>query len=414
MARATATRAGGGRGELPSLWQLRVFEAVARHENVTQASHELLRSQPAITACVAEFETILGAGLFERATTGTYLTPAGVAALVRARRTLRAAEEAVLALGSGRTVPALTLAGGITRAQFRCLLAIEECGSFRAAARTLEITEASLQRAARTLEQNMGVALYRRTASGVQTTELGREFARRLKTVRGQVVALVQTINAYEIPKERCVTVGVLILDPTILIVNAIKDLEHQFPGTRVVVVNGTYEALLGKLLRDEIDFVIGLLKRPDPLLGFVEEPLYAERYCVVAARDHPLARKSSVTVEDLARFRWVLPPKGSPRREAYEYVFSESVSPPASIETYSLSTIRIVLSDADMLTVLSWTETLSERRFGLLAPLPVEIPWDEGPVVGITRRQDWEPSDAQAAFLASVKRNASAIAGHS
>ena len=397
--------------ELPGLWQLRVFETVARHQNVTQASQELLRSQPATTSCIAAVEGILGANLFERATTGTYLTPVGVAALVRTRRILQVAEEAVRLLGSTRKVSELALASGITRTQMRCLIAIGECGSFRAAARMLGITEASLQRAARTLEPNLGAQLYRHAAAGVTTTEAGQAFAQRLKAVGGQIEALVEAVNTYEYPKEQLVTVGVLMLDPTILIVNAISALASQFPDARVVVLNGTYEALLNKLLRGEIDFMIGLLKQPAEAFDFVEEPLYRERYCVVASRAHPLTREREITVESLRRYAWVLPPKGSPRREAYEHLFWEGTPPPASIETYSLSAIRITLADSETLTVLSWTEVLSERRFGFLAPLPIDVPWDAF-VVGITMKRDWRPTDVQQAFIESLRRNAAAIAG--
>jgi DNA-binding transcriptional LysR family regulator len=398
--------------ELPNIWQLKVFEAVARYESVTRASAELLRSQPAITSSLAKFESLLGVSLLERSTTGTYLTPAGVAALVRTRRILQAISEAVSLIGSSRNTP-LALAVGITRTQMRCLIAIEETGSFRAAARGLGIVDASLQRAARTLEQNLGAKLYRRTGSTVKTTAAGKEFARRLKNISSQITAMVDALNAYELPKEQCVTVGVLLLDPTILIVNAIRELSSQFPAARVVVVSGTYDALLSKLLRDEIDFMMGILKQPDPAFDFVEEPLYRERYCVVARRDHPLARESVVTVEALRQYQWVLPPKGSPRREAYEHIFSEGAPPTASIETYSLSTMRITLWDTEMLTVLSWTEVLSERRFGLLAALSIEVPWD-GPLAGITTKRDWQPNEIQAAFLASLKRNAAAIGGAS
>ncbi|MDR5734024.1 LysR family transcriptional regulator [Caballeronia sp. LZ025] len=397
--------------ELPSLWQLRVFETVARHQSVTQASQELLRSQPATTSSIAAFESSLNVTLFERSTTGTWLTPVGVAALVRDKRILLAAEEAVLLLGSTRKVSALALASSITRTQMRCLIAIEERGSFRAAARMLGITEASLQRAARTLEQNLGAQLYRHTASGVTTTESGQAFAQRLKLVCNHIAALVEAVGAYEFPKERSVTVGVLLLDPTILIVNAIRALGAQFPDTRVTVLSGTYQALLSKLSRGEIDFMIGLLKKPEQSFDFVEEPLYRERYFVVSSRHHPLTRQNAPSVESLRQYQWVLPPKGSPRREAYENLFAEGTTPPASIETYSLSTIRITLADSDMLTILSWTEILSERRFGFLAPLALDVPW-MGPMFGITTRRDWTPNDIQAAFLADLKKNAAAIAG--
>jgi DNA-binding transcriptional LysR family regulator len=397
--------------ELPSIWQLKVFEAVARHESVTQASNELLRSQPAITSRLAEFEALLNINLLERSTTGTYLTHAGVAAIVRTRRILQAAKEAVSQVQSTRNSSPLALASSITRTQMQYLIAIEECGSFRAAARMLGIAEASLQRAARTLEQNLGSKLFHRTAAGVHTTDLGKEFAKHLGSISAQIAAMVDALHAHELPKEQCVTVGVLILDPSILIVNAIRELSAQFPDARVVVVNGTYDALLNKLLRDEIDFMIGILKQPDPAFDFVEEALYRERYIVVARRDHPLTREKVVTVESLRRYQWVLPPKGSPRREAYEHIFSEGAPPTARIETYSLSTMRITLWDTEMLTVLSWTEVLSERRFGLLAPLAIEAPW-AGPMVGITTRREWQPNDLQAAFLGHLKRHAATIDG--
>lgn len=397
--------------ELPSLWQLQVFEAVARHESVSQAATALLRSQPAITSCLAKFEALLNVRMLERSTTGTYLTPAGLAALVRTRRILQAASEALAQLGSTRNCSPQVLLGAITRTQMRYLIAIEAAGSFRAAARTLGIGEASLQRAARMLEQNLGAKLFKRTASSIEATDAGKEFAWRLKHVTDQIAAMVDVLTTYEPPKERCVTLGVLLLDPTILIVNAIRELSAQYPDARVVVISGTYDALLTKLLRGEIDFMIGVLKQPDPTYDFVEEPLYRERYCVVARRDHPLTTCTCVTPEALKAYQWVLPPKGSPRREAYEHMFSEVTPPTASIETYSLSTMRITLSDTDMLTVLSWTEVLSEQRFGLLAALPFEAPWD-GPLVGITTKREWRPNEIQAAFLTNLKRNAVATAG--
>lgn len=407
---AVASAPSAATRDLPSLWQLRVFEAVARHESVTQAANEIARSQPAVTACLAELEQMLGVALFDRTSTGTYLGAAGIAALVRTRRILQLAEAAVAQLSSSRTVGPLALACSITRAQVRCLLAMEGCGSFRAAARRLGITEASLQRAARTMEHALGAELYRRTATGVHPSALGRTFARQFRTVAQQIQALVITLNNYEAPKERRVVIGVLMLDPSILIVNAINELSQHYPDARVVVVNETYEALLNKLLRDEVDFILGLLKQPDAVFDFIEQPLYRECYCVVARRDHPLMRQGVVTVNSLRGYRWILPPKGSPRREAYEHLFSEGTPPPATIETYSLSTIRLTLSDTDMLTVLSWTEVLSERRFGLLGTLPVELTWDS-PIVGITQKREWSPNDVQRTFLNALRRNAEAIA---
>ncbi|HVV92711.1 MAG TPA: LysR family transcriptional regulator [Hyphomicrobiales bacterium] len=389
---------------LPSLWQLRVFETVARLENVSRASRELLRSQPAVTSSVGNLEEMLGVTLFERSTTGTYPTDAGIAFLVRARRILSAVAQALTEVCGTPAATAANVASAITRTQMRCLIAIAESRSFSEAARVIGIAEASLQRAARQLERNIGCQLYKSTVSGVTTTAIGSEFAKRMALVASQIEAARDDMVRYNHPKERSVVVGVLLLDPTILLTSAIRDLTEKYPDVRTTVVSGSYETLLKRLNAGSIDFMIGLLKRPDYAESIVEEPLYRDRYCVVARRHHPLARVRAVTLDQLRRYDWILPQRGSPRRLAFEHIFSDGAPPAASIETYSLSTIRVTLIESDMLTVLSLTEVLCEQRVGILTGLGFAVP-GEGPVVGITMRKDWKPNDVQSVFLEAIKR---------
>ena len=390
--------------ELPSLWQLRVFETVARHENVTRASQELLRSQPATTSCVAALEDLLGVRLFDRASTGLYLTPVGTAALVRARRVLGLAEQAVREVGAAGAVSAGVLACRVTRTQMNCLMAIADSGSFSAAARAVGISDASLQRAARNLEDTLGAKLYKRSASGIGVTAAGAGFARRLAQVKAQIETMVDTVGTYDLPRERCVTVGVLYLDPTVLLVQAMRDLGEAFPDSRIVVVSGIYQDLLQRLNSGTIDLIFGVLKHPGHDDSITERALYRERYCIVAGRDHPLARQKTVSIDELRSCDWIMPPRGSPRRVAVEHVFSEGAMPSANIETYSLSTIRMMLSDSPLLTVLSANEVSCERRIGLLTSLQVDVPW-EGVVVGFTTVADWQPNEVQRAFVEAVRR---------
>lgn len=389
---------------IPSLWQLRIFETVARHENVSRASEELLRSQPAVTFSIVKLEEMLGVTLFDRTRTGTYPTEAGVALLVRTQRILAAARQALVEVCEVPAQSAANIASTITRTQMRCLLAIANAKSFNEAAQSIDISEASLQRAARQLERNVGCQLYKNAAGGVTTTAAGAEFSKRMALVASQIEAAREDIVHYNHPKDRSITIGVLLLDPTILLTTAIRDMGEAFADVRIAFVSGGYEALLNKLNSGQVDFMIGLLKRPDYAESIREEPLYRDRYCVVARRDHPLVGVGSVSVDDLRNYGWVLPQRGSPRRLAFEQIFSDGKPPAASIETYSLSTIRVTLIESDMLTVLSLTEMLSEQRMGLLAPVDFDVP-GEGSMVGITTRRDWQPNEVQAPFLAAIKR---------
>ena len=391
-------------GEHASLWQLRVFEAVARLENVSRASQELLRSQPAVTSSIVKLEQLLGVTLFDRSTTGTYPTAAGVSVLVRARKILSAAEQAIIEIGARTAVPPLSVASWITRAHIRAITAIAEAKSFKGAAALLSISEASLQRAARQLEQIVGCKLYKQTAAGISTTPAGVELAQRLGIISSQIEALTADVDRFKHPVEKCVVVGVLLLDPTILLTRAIRDLNENLRDTRVVVVSAGYDVLLKKLHSNNIDFIIGILKHPEYADDMCEEPLYSDDYCVVARKGHPLAACDPVSLKQLREYHWILPPHGSPRRVAFEHVFVDAPPPKASVETFSLSTIRIMLAESNLLTVLSWSEALCEQRIGLLAPLKFKVP-GPGPVMGLTMRKDWQPSPIQTAFLDALRR---------
>jgi len=391
--------------ELPSIWQLRVFDCVARLENVTKASQELLRTQPAITICISVLEALLGTRLFERSKTGIYLTEAGMAAHIRTQRIIDALDGAMALIPGPRRMAPMAIAGRITRSQSQALIAIHECHSYRAAALKLGITDASLQRSARTLEANLGCELYRNTATGIRTTELGDDIARHLKHVTGQIEAFVAAMQAFSYPRSRSINVGVMLLDPSMLIVKAMEETHQEHPDVRISVINGTYESLVHKLMREEVDFILGLLKDQPSEMGLQQEPLYRESYCIVGRKGHPVGLKKALTVEDLRSYPWILPPASSPRRRAYEHVFAETVPPPAQIETYSLSTIRISLAGSDMLTVLTWVEALGERHAGLMAPLPFTVVCAE-PLVGVTTVKDKQLNDVQQYFVDAFRRN--------
>ena len=64
-----------------TLYQLRIFQAVARHLNITQASQELHASQPAVSQQLKLLEEHYGAGFFVRNSHGVKLTDKGQAFL---------------------------------------------------------------------------------------------------------------------------------------------------------------------------------------------------------------------------------------------------------------------------------------------------------------------------------------------
>ena len=80
---------------LPTLRQLQFLCALAKHGTFSRAAEACLVAQPTLSAAIREVESALGTQLFERSARGARLTPAGEAAVARARRILAEAEEFV-------------------------------------------------------------------------------------------------------------------------------------------------------------------------------------------------------------------------------------------------------------------------------------------------------------------------------
>ena len=82
---------------LPTLRQLRFLVTLAEEGNFSRAAEICHVTQPTLSAAIKELETILGVTLVERGARGATLTPAGQAAIGRARSTLAEAEDLVQA-----------------------------------------------------------------------------------------------------------------------------------------------------------------------------------------------------------------------------------------------------------------------------------------------------------------------------
>jgi LysR family transcriptional regulator of gallate degradation len=79
--------------------------------------------------------------------------------------------------------------------------------------------------------------------------------------------------------------------------------------GRRLMINSrvGPRDLLIPPLLAGELDFVITVLS-DDASDDLTQEELYRDPLLFVVRRKHPLARKSGITIGDLAGFPWIVP----------------------------------------------------------------------------------------------------------
>jgi LysR family transcriptional regulator, regulator for genes of the gallate degradation pathway len=395
--------------EIPSLRQLRAFEAVGRLESVSAAARDIHLSQPGVSQAIRALENGLGAQLFERRRSGCYVTEFGAILLPRVRRFLEYLRAALTEPGGNAPAGRQSIDAAInriTRPQLQSLIAVSENQSFDAAARSVGISQPSLHRSARELERELRRNLYRRTATGVTTTPYGSELARKFQVALGEIEYGLDEFQAARGNVVSRITIGNIPHSATQILSHAVKEFLSRYPTARVRIVDGHYEDLLNELRAGKLDLLYGVLRRPDWATDVEEELLFANHYVVVARHGHPLHRLKRVRNRDLANFGWIMPGPLTPRQQALHHILqSVCAEPQISLETTSLQIYRTILTATDQLTLMSRFEA-KLNDIGSLAQLPFRSPhlrrFD-----GIATRIGWQPTSIHLEFIELLRAEA-------
>ncbi|HUI97376.1 MAG TPA: LysR family transcriptional regulator [Xanthobacteraceae bacterium] len=393
--------------DIPPLRQLRAFAAAARLESVSGAARAVNLSQPGLTQSLHALEARLAARLFDRRHSGCYVTPLGAILLPRVRRFFDHLDAALRAPMIGG--PFAASVNKITAAQMRSLIAIAQSPSMEAAARRLDVAQPSLHRPARELERELRRSLLHRTAQGVTTNPQGAELARRFQVALREIAYGLEELAAAQGAVVARIAVGNIPHSGERILSAAIDALLETFPHAHVRVVDGPYEALLDDLRAGRLDLLFGVLRRPQWATDVTEERLFDNPYVVVARADHPLRGAARITPRALARYGWIMPEAGAPRRQAFARLFAGQTAPPVSIETTSLAIYRSVLAASDRLTLMSRLAARSDES-AALAVLPFGSPHLHR-ADGIACRVDWQPTHVHMRFLALLRAEARRMA---
>jgi LysR family transcriptional regulator of gallate degradation len=385
-----------------SFRQLKLFESVGRLNSVRRASEECNLSQPAVTQALAKLELQIGAVLLERRASGSYLNELGAIFHRRVTRLFEQFEDALITLGvPGGAETAPVIAKRISRSQARSLIAIVESGSFAQAAQTLELSQASLQRAARDLEGNLKKSIYYRTAAGVMVTPAGVEFGRRIKLATQEIEWGILEIEAAQGSAASQIAIGAMPFGGSVLLASVLDEFVQANPKVDVKIVNESASEMLKRLRDGEVDFVIGLVQETTAE-DLINEALARTPYAVVARRGHKLLKQGAIAVDDLLGYDWVIGTAGASRRACFDRLFKGGPGPKTSIATSSLPIVRHLLLRSDRLALMTSYELMQDNELAALPFGPIE----PAPAIGVTMRANWLPTRLHQEFIDLLRRH--------
>ena len=187
------------------------------------------------------------------------------------------------------------------------------------AAEELHLAQPSVSVAVRELEEYYGICLFERLGRRIVPTELGKEFygyALHIVSLFDEMEQKIRNWDALGVIRiGASITIGTHILPPLL------KQYQALYPELRTEVTIGKSVVIEQHILENKID--IGLIENqsehPDiNVLPFMEDYMQA-----IVAPDHPLAKYSQVTLEQLAQYPFLMREKGSAGREILDACFA-------------------------------------------------------------------------------------------
>lgn len=377
-----------------NLRHFRLILAVAQLGSLTRASETCHVSQPAVTQAIAKIEREAGGALFERTRSGFYLTPRGEVLAARFSRAFQRLDPALVDVS-----PRLKLT--VTHAQLQALIAVHEAENFTLAARQLGLAQPTVHRAITQIEQEAGRRLLERASFGIVPTRACQALAQAARLAFYELEQADADLAEFEGREVGQIVVGSMPLSRSVLLPTALVQFRAQRPHLPVRIVDGPYELLLSGLRHGEIDILVGALRDPAPIGDVVQEVLFDDRLALLAGRDHPLAGRNDLTLAELARYPWVVPPVGTPTRQQFDRLFAQTGgdAPQSIVESGSIILMREMLGQSDHLGCISRHQANAEIKNGLVTALDFSTHLPARPI-GLTIRNNWEPTGAQRLLL--------------
>lgn len=199
--------------------------------------------------------------------------------------------------------------------QLRSLLAVEEAGSFSAAAEALDTVQSNISGHISRLERELNTLLIdRRTGT---LTEEGEIVARRSRRLLEELEEIYTDLDGLKADITGRVRLGIIATTAGWLLPLLLDRLRTTHPRLEIEIAEGTAASLQRRLHSGNID--LALLTTPLTIDGLTFESLFTETYVLVVGDDHPLAVRNSISLYEAVQYPLIVPPNHVAFREELE-----------------------------------------------------------------------------------------------
>jgi DNA-binding transcriptional LysR family regulator len=264
--------------------------------------------------------------------------------------------------------------------------AVAELNNFRKAAETVHISQPAFSRRIDKLEQALGVRLLERTTRRVSLTVVGRDFARKVEQLLGDLDHMLLSIRG--VAATRMGEVAIACVPSTVyyFLSQVIRRYHERYPKVRIKVFDAGANAVLAAVAGGDVDFGLNFMGGQETGIEF--KPLLQDRFVAACRRDHALARKRRATWSDLAQYDYISVSKSSGNRLLLDQALAHSSDQPRAIYEAEHVTTMIGMVEAGLGVAAVPSLAMPADDHPLLVSVPLSDPVVIR-TVGLIRRKD-------------------------
>ena len=285
------------------------------------------------------------------------------------------------------------------------VVATARYGSFTAAAERVGVTQSAVTKSVADLEQQLGYALFSRTARGVLLTEEGRAFVERASRLIEEAEDLFRGTTPGSDPYTDVLRIGVCPASLEWMLLEPLAALLARHPKIRFDIVGSSYDQIVQQLRAGSIDVALGYDAAFEEQPDFRREPLPPMPTTFFVRHGHPILECEEVTTTELAKYDLILPSGSAPHDYYWRQIYEEAGVDPRErlhkIDYFPIVT-RLV-SESDTLSIVALQYTTSRTFRSRFACVPFLETRSLAPLCCATRLR-WSPRPAVRAFIKAFR----------
>jgi DNA-binding transcriptional LysR family regulator len=213
----------------------------------------------------------------------------------------------------------------ITIQQMESLIYLVEEGSFSRAAKRVFLTQPSLTKHIKNLEDSVNAKIINRKNMAISLTPEGKilyDYARRILRLRDEAKEKILRIKENQ---SGSIFVSASTIPATYILPHLLNEFRKLFPDIRAYIQANDSEETLEMILNNQAE--IGFIGKETLNKRLNVEPLWKDRLVLAVPADHPWRKKDYVILDDVSKEPFIIREGGSATRKVLEEYLAQNTS---------------------------------------------------------------------------------------